>query len=510
MKKYFVLSFFFALSLISRGQWCVVPAWAETNLNHFHPVTYEGAQVAYQTNFANYHYYLTEPYWDVLCGGPYTIPFSRWVIKGHLTDTEVYYEVSKRPFDCADGSQTGNWSVVSVTPTVSSPASASATSYIESTFNITVEQGHVYRTQCYRRHKILGIWSNWNVAGRIDIVFGMGGVPEPVGNFVDVLNVDPRTSTGTGYIVDVHQLDVNGPFEFDATPTDCETKWRYEISEFDLNSWTSSNAILTPWISGQAGLIDMNTTYTYGFVRNKLYLLKLIAGEGWFEDYYWFEIKDAHLEGDVTGGTTIESVTSGGVTTNYTLHRSCFGGNVKLFTEGTHSVDQYRVRIQPVDNSYSLTGTEQSTGIVPGPVPAEISLNALYGAPLVLNQRYRIVYEITSPGNTALYYYQPIDCGAYKTTNKKDIASEQSVSEALLIVSLYPNPANTELTIAFNSIPDAQAALTILDVSGRQVYATTTNTTQTVINTSALADGMYLVQIEMQGQTLTKRFTVRH
>ena len=66
--------------------------------------------------------------------------------------------------------------------------------------------------------------------------------------------------------------------------------------------------------------------------------------------------------------------------------------------------------------------------------------------------------------------------------------------------NLYPNPANNEITIDFTQ----KATYTILDISGKTSVDTTEFTGK--INVSDLADGFYLLQLNVDGKVRTYKF----
>ena len=63
---------------------------------------------------------------------------------------------------------------------------------------------------------------------------------------------------------------------------------------------------------------------------------------------------------------------------------------------------------------------------------------------------------------------------------------------------LYPNPANDSVTITTATY---QSMVKIIDVTGKLVYTTIINN-QGNIDTSAFANGVYLVQISTENQPL--------
>lgn len=81
-------------------------------------------------------------------------------------------------------------------------------------------------------------------------------------------------------------------------------------------------------------------------------------------------------------------------------------------------------------------------------------------------------------------------------------------NSASLPISLFPNPATDNLSITLGS-PRKNVELTITDVSGKIIYASTTSETQTLdVNTKNFAAGIYLVQIGTQDFRETKKLVI--
>lgn len=62
-------------------------------------------------------------------------------------------------------------------------------------------------------------------------------------------------------------------------------------------------------------------------------------------------------------------------------------------------------------------------------------------------------------------------------------------------VSLYPNPANDNLTLHVDRLLTGQAVFTVLDATGREVINQNVAAQKTVINVNALAPGVYVFQL---------------
>ncbi|GAB5398764.1 MAG: hypothetical protein Aureis2KO_03490 [Aureisphaera sp.] len=99
------------------------------------------------------------------------------------------------------------------------------------------------------------------------------------------------------------------------------------------------------------------------------------------------------------------------------------------------------------------------------------------------------------------------DGGHYITARDNEDASttlgiEDSNANAF---SLYPNPAQNEINIV--SQLSGEKAVTVFDISGKQVIETTLNSN--TLDISQLTSGMYLVKISQEGISSTKKLIVR-
>ncbi|MBK9419907.1 MAG: T9SS type A sorting domain-containing protein [Flavobacteriales bacterium] len=85
-------------------------------------------------------------------------------------------------------------------------------------------------------------------------------------------------------------------------------------------------------------------------------------------------------------------------------------------------------------------------------------------------------------------------------------------NDALSGVQVYPNPANSTITLAFNAMK-GQAAISITDVSGKVVAMqqfTEVNRRTIDFNSGTLQNGLYMVTVEQAGKRFTQRVLVQH
>ena len=74
------------------------------------------------------------------------------------------------------------------------------------------------------------------------------------------------------------------------------------------------------------------------------------------------------------------------------------------------------------------------------------------------------------------------------------------------IISIYPNPATSAITI-HQSSPSTNQQLIITDVTGREVYHQAINiSTQTTIDISQLSNGVYFYQVTNNTETFRGKF----
>lgn len=81
-----------------------------------------------------------------------------------------------------------------------------------------------------------------------------------------------------------------------------------------------------------------------------------------------------------------------------------------------------------------------------------------------------------------------------------------SVEEDGETLSVYPNPANTTMSVSVQGL----SQVTVFNVMGQVVYSESCNADGIVINTSNLVSGIYTISIKSACGNTSKRFTVMH
>lgn len=99
----------------------------------------------------------------------------------------------------------------------------------------------------------------------------------------------------------------------------------------------------------------------------------------------------------------------------------------------------------------------------------------------------------------------PSGIGYMMKLSVETFASIENISTQTTFV-VYPNPATTEFTIANAEIG---TQITVIDMTGKAILTEKTSNTTHTINTHGLANGMYLVQVEYNGQTNQQKLIIQ-
>lgn len=126
----------------------------------------------------------------------------------------------------------------------------------------------------------------------------------------------------------------------------------------------------------------------------------------------------------------------------------------------------------------------------------------------VNNFRYKFAF--TSGGGNNFYLD---DVNIYGGTPSDDVVvGINEIQDEISAFSLYPNPADEELNVRFDSNISNRATIKIADVTGKSIQNVIVNassgTNIVSINTKSLTAGIYLMRIEMNGSMRTKKFII--
>ncbi len=74
--------------------------------------------------------------------------------------------------------------------------------------------------------------------------------------------------------------------------------------------------------------------------------------------------------------------------------------------------------------------------------------------------------------------------------------------------NLYPNPANDFVVLQNNLPAGSIAQIEVMDATGKKVFATQSTSSQLVLNTAGLSNGLYLVRSTSAGNATTRRLVI--
>jgi hypothetical protein len=81
-------------------------------------------------------------------------------------------------------------------------------------------------------------------------------------------------------------------------------------------------------------------------------------------------------------------------------------------------------------------------------------------------------------------------------------------------LQIYPNPADTKTKIQFEEFNPGPMVLRVIDQSGRVVfqgdYSSVNDNSEFEINTSELAEGIYILSIQQNERKISGRLLVQH
>mgnify|MGYP003805799403 CR=1 FL=1 len=132
-----------------------------------------------------------------------------------------------------------------------------------------------------------------------------------------------------------------------------------------------------------------------------------------------------------------------------------------------------------------------------------------------------IVYNNAKAGTYVIKVYGYN--GAYSATNCYTLNASisnstfkeiQDISETEVTdgIQLFPNPANYELNVTFNSDNNETAVINIYDLTGRMVFTKNFQSAQGrntyTLNTSDLSKGVYILTLENGGKMLNQKLVI--
>lgn len=121
-------------------------------------------------------------------------------------------------------------------------------------------------------------------------------------------------------------------------------------------------------------------------------------------------------------------------------------------------------------------------------------------------------YLHTGLTNGVTYFYRVSAFNGNGTSSWSNIAGATDIGTSISDIynqnslSFYPNPSNTSITI--DNIPIG-STIKITDISGKTVYnSSVLNEHRTTINTSDLADGIYIICLDNKGNIISNKLLI--
>jgi len=240
---------------------------------------------------------------------------------------------------------------------------------------------------------------------------------------------------------------------------------------------------------------------------------------------------------NATGVGVSATVPNGILAAKYSISSSSTIGEVKAtFTASATTTSTYQVVIL----SATATGTPgtvlftsptlsrpTTAGVVTIPVTGTVTVNGPFFVGLKeISGNVGVAYQVENPLRPATFYYQTGTDPAWNdvntTTLQTRLALEVGFSTRVLsnrsaqleqAISVFPNPASQSFTLRLPAIAGQRTAqLTLINTLGQQIQSRTVQLTaagtDTQMDVSNLAKGIYTLRVQTNDQIATKQVVV--
>lgn len=157
-------------------------------------------------------------------------------------------------------------------------------------------------------------------------------------------------------------------------------------------------------------------------------------------------------------------------------------------------------------NASTKIGTSAQTGTT--------SESVKYNGTTKAGTYYVRVYGYNGANNASSCYTLRISTSSsnFRTDGSSDGEIETIEVEAEPVLKLFPNPANNKLNVEFMSSTGGAATFNVYNLSGQLVLTTVSEAAEGFnthsLNTSALSNGVYVLEINNGGETQRQKFSI--
>lgn len=418
-----------------------------------------------------------------------------------------YTMLYKRPYDC-NGNYTGPLQWVLNTPIVEYDADYGTTTY---TIPLDyVEQSVEYTVEVYYRGKNIGCigWGQWHFMGESDNLRFINSSSYP--NAAATLNQIGSDQLPSFYgPVTVSNLQYGQNVIFNATPSTCEDRYSYQVSEFNLATWTfvPGTIQLSNVIMGQAPSINLSSFYTPGFQMGKIYAVSINLGYFWDSETYFFRVVQANVQADIPDhNTRLHTV---GPTT-YTIEQVCSNYlNTNLNVSNTVFETSYSLHLTEVNTTtLAPIGSPVTIPTTPGNAGTNINLTTLWGPGLhTIGKVYRVMFTAGMPNQTVTIYFEYKLCGVPKSMSAGVEGTEDigDVESATMVV--FPNPTSDRINLKLpGEIMDQPIHVQLIDMTGKVVMNEMRTAQENVeFSLIGIVKGIYTLVVIAGSETFTER-----
>ena len=118
---------------------------------------------------------------------------------------------------------------------------------------------------------------------------------------------------------------------------------------------------------------------------------------------------------------------------------------------------------------------------------------------LLVNMDPSYLFEVIKGSVGAALFFAEVD---FNVLNTESFSIDSKIS-------MYPNPSEGIIHIAFNSDLNESASFKVFDILGKQVFQKSISKQQTSINLSSLTTGVYLTVFEVGNNRTTKKLVIK-